>query len=394
MAKRDNGAGSVRQRTRTRPDGSLYKYWEGMVTVGTDQNGRLKRRTVTARTKTELLGKMKEIFSAVEHGTYAEVNKLTVLQWLNEWFEVYEKRKVKQYTANSYKTIINKHIAPEIGTIKLQKLRNSDLQRFYNALADKGLSGKTIKNIDAVLSKALNDAVKHGVIGANPRSLNVELPKIKQHEVTPLTDAEIPVFISAIDEEPYRNIYALALFCGLRKGECLGLSWNNVDIKNRRITVSQQLQRNMESGEYFVEKSTKSNKTRTIQMPPLAVDYLKAEKRKQDLNRMKAGELWSNPEGLVFTDEIGRRVSFPTLNGQFKRMVQRMGRPDLRFHDLRHSAATVALAAGADIKSVQQLLGHSTASTTLNIYSHVTEKMKEDTASRIQNYYDNLERKA
>ncbi len=322
------------------------------------------------------------------------MNKLTVLQWLNEWFDVYEKRKVKQYTANSYKTIIEKHIGPEIGNIKLQKLRNSDLQRFYNALADKGLSGKTIKNIDAVISKALNDALKHGVIGSNPRSLNVELPKVKQHEVSPLTDAEIPAFMAAIDNEPFRNVYALALFCGLRKGECLGLSWDNVDLKNKRITISQQLQRNMETGQYFVEKSTKSNRTRVILMPPLTVDYLKAEKRKQDLNRMAAGEMWSNPDNLVFTDEVGRRISFPTLNGQFKRMVKQMGRPDLRFHDLRHSAATVALAAGADIKSVQQLLGHSSASTTLNIYSHVTEKMKEDTASRIQSYYDGLGQKA
>lgn len=394
MAKRDNGAGAVTQRTRERSDGSVYKYWEGRVTVGTDANGNQKRRTVTAHTKTELLAKMKEISIAVERGTYAEVSKLTVLQWLNEWFDVYEKRKVKQYTANSYKTIIEKHIGPEIGNIKLQKLRNSDLQRFYNALADKGLSGKTIKNIDAVISKALGDALKHGVIGSNPRSLNVELPKVKQHEVSPLTDAEIPAFIAAIDNEPFRNVYALALFCGLRKGECLGLSWDNVDLKNKRITISQQLQRNMETGQYFVEKSTKSNRTRVILMPPLTVDYLKAEKRKQDLNRMAAGEMWSNPDNLVFTDEVGRRISFPTLNGQFKRMVTRMGRPDLRFHDLRHSAATVALAAGADIKSVQQLLGHSSASTTLNIYSHVTEKMKEDTASRIQSYYDGLGQKA
>ena len=237
MAKRDNGAGTVTQRSRTNPDGSIYKYWEGRITTGTGSDGRQKRRTVTAKTKSELLSKMREITRALEDGTYAGANRITVSEWMAEWYDTYEKRKVKPYTASAYRGIIKNHINPAIGHIRLQQLRNVDIQRFYNALLDGGLSAKTIKNIDAVLSKGLNDAIKQGLIVQNPRNINIELPKQQRREITPLTEAEIPLFLKAIDTDEHRNAYALSLFCGLREGECLGLSWDSVDLAKKQITI-------------------------------------------------------------------------------------------------------------------------------------------------------------
>jgi len=187
-----------------------------------------------------------------------------------------------------------------------------------------------------------------------------------------------------------RNAFALCLFAGLREGECLGLSWGQVDFEKGRITVSQQLQKSKATGEYYIAPSTKSGKPRTIEPPPIAFDYLRAERVRQLENRLKAGPVWSNPDDLVFTDESGRHYAIYTSYKRFKAIAASIGRPDARPHDLRHTAATVAIASGADIKSVQDLLGHATASFTLNVYAHTSEQMMKDTAARVQGYYDNM----
>ena len=218
-----------------------------------------------------------------------------------------------------------------------------------------------------------------------------ELPKAEHKEIRPLADSEIPRFLAAIDGSPMRNAFALCLFAGLREGECLGLSWKQVDFERGRITVSQQLQREKaRGGRYYIAPSTKSGKPRTVELPPIAFEYLRAERVKQLENRLKAGPMWSNPDDLVFTDEVGTHYAIHTFYKRFKAIAASIGRPDARPHDLRHTAATVAIASGADVKSVQELLGHATASFTLNVYAHTSEQMMKDTAARVQSYYDSM----
>ena len=179
------------------------------------------------------------------------------------------------------------------------------------------------------------------------------------------------------------------LDCG--RGNAWAFSWSQVDFKKGRITVSQQLQREKKKGgAYYIASTTKNGKARTIEPPPIAFQYLKAEWNRQHENCFKAGEAWSNSDNLVFTDETGQHLAIITFYKHFKKIAASIGRPDARPHDLRHSCATVALAAGADIKSVQSLLGHATAAFTLNVYAHTSEKMMQDTAERMQSYYDNL----
>ena len=253
-----------------------------------------------------------------------------------------------------------------------------------------GRSGKTVKNVAAVLHKAFSVALKQGIIASNPCDA-AELPKVERHEITPLTDEEIPLFLQAIDGSPMRNAYALCLFAGLREGECLGLSWKQVDFQRGRITVSQQLQKEKtKGGKYYIAPSTKSGKPRTIEPPPIAFEYLRAERVRQLENQLQAGPVWDNPDDLVFTNEAGQHHSIVTFYKHFKRIAASIGRPDARPHDLRHTAATVAIASGADVKSVQDLLGHATASFTLNVYAHTSEQMMKDTAARMQSYYDGL----
>lgn len=274
--------------------------------------------------------------------------------------------------------------------MELQAVKGTHVQRLYNSMTKAGLSGKTVKNVSAVLHKALSVALKQGILQTNPCDA-AELPKVEHHEMTPLTDEEIPRFLAAIDGSPMRNAYALCLFAGLREGECLGLSRGQIDFQRGRIVVSQQLQKEkVKGGRYYIAPSTKNGKPRTIEPPPIAFEYLRAEKRRQAENRLKAGPAWDNPNDLVFTDETGKHYAIVSFYKNFKRIAASIGRPDARPHDLRHTAVTVAIASGADIKSVQDLLGHATASFTLNVYAHTSEQMMKDTAARMQSYYDNL----
>lgn len=377
------GGGTIRQR----PDGR----WEARYTVGRDPGtGKQIQRSVYGSTQKEVRQKLAQITAAIDKGTYQAPNKITVSEWMDEWLTTFCANKVKPLTLSSYSAMIKNHIIPAFGAVEVQAVKGAHIQRLYNSMTKAGLSGKTVKNVGAILHKSFSVAMKQGIIATNPCDA-AELPKAEYKEIRPLADDEIPRFLAAIDRSPMRNSYALCLFAGLREGECLGLSWRQVDFEKGRITVSQQLQQEKaKGGKYYIAPSTKSGKTRTIEPPPIAFEYLRAEWVKQLENRLKAGPAWHNPDDLVFTDEAGKHYTFFMFYRRFKRIAASIGRPDARPHDLRHTAATIAIASGADVKSVQELLGHATASFTLNVYAHTSEQMMKDTAARMQSYYDGL----
>lgn len=376
------GAGTIRQRS----DGT----WEGRLSLGGGE-----RRSFYGSTQSEVRKKMTEAQRSIDNGTYHAPNKITVGEWLDTWYTAYCVPRVKPLTLACYEVVIRVHLKPKIGKIRLQDLKGVHVQQIYNDMIAAGRAPKTVKNAAAVLHKALSIAVKQGYIPFNPADA-AELPRDTQKEIKPLTDSEIPLFLNAIEDSPYRNSYALCLFAGLREAECLGLSWDCVDFEEQTLTIKQQLMHERKKGaKYYIASSTKSGKPRTIRPPAIAFQYLRAEWVKQAERRLAAGERWSNPDNLVFTNELGGNVSTVTFYNTFKRLVAKIGRPDLRVHDLRHTAATVAIASGADIKSVQDLLGHATATFTLNVYAHTSDAMRKDTAARVQGYYDNLiEKKA
>lgn len=384
MAKRGaNGGGTIRQRKDGR--------WEARITIGINPGtGKPIRRSIYGDTQAAVRKEMTAQLRELDRGTYQAPNKITVAAWMMEWLTTFCVNKVKPLTYQSYQAIIKNHIVPAFGAVEIQAVKGSHIQRLYNSMTAAGLSGKTVKNVSAVLHKSFSVALKQGIIAANPCD-GAELPKAEHKDIHPLADDEIPRFLAAIDESPMRNAYALCLFAGLREGECLGLSWGQVDFERGRITVSQQLQQEKaKGGRYYISPSTKSGKPRTIQPPAIAFEYLRAERVRQMENRLKAGPIWSNQDDLVFTDEAGKHYTFFMFYRRFKRIAASIGRPDARPHDLRHTAATVAIASGADIKSVQDLLGHATASFTLNVYAHTSEQMMKDTAARMQSYYDGL----
>lgn len=225
------GSGTIRQRSDGR--------WEARFTVGRDPGtGKQIQRSVYGSTQKEARQKLAQAVAAVDAGTYQTPNRITVSAWMDEWLTTFCANKVKLLTYQSYEGIIKNHIKPAIGAVELQAVKGTHIQRLYNSMTEAGLSGKTVKNVSAVLHKAFSVALKQGIIQANPCDA-AELPKAAHKEIHPLTDEEIPLFLAAIDDSPMRNAFALCLFAGLREGECLGLSWKQVDFERGRITISQ-----------------------------------------------------------------------------------------------------------------------------------------------------------
>ena len=323
-----SGAGSIRQR----PDGR----WEARVTVGSNPGtGKPIRRSIYGDTQAAVRKEMTAVLRDVDRGTYQTPSKMTVKIWMETWLDTFCTG-LKPLTVSAYNTAMKTHIVPAFGAMPVQELKGIHVQKLFNDMLEAGKSPKTVKNTAAILHKALSVAVKQGYIAANPCEA-AEVPKVTRHEIKPLTDAEIPVFLAAIEDHPFRNAYGLCLFAGLREGECLGLTWDCVDFDRGRITVRQQLQKSRtESGTYRIVSSTKSGKVRVIEPPTVAFDYLRSERTRQVENRLRAGKLWDNAQDLVFTNPLGGHVVIETFRRNFKRLAASMGRPDLRPHDLRY----------------------------------------------------------
>ena len=377
MAKRTaSGTGSIRQRS----NGG----WEARYTApdGT-------RKSIYGKTQKEVKSKLTAILHSIDTGAYQEPSRLTVGEWLWTWLDTYARPTVKPSTLEQYRRCIRVHLVPHLGSIKLQRLRGADIQRMYNELLDAGTAGSTIHNIAAPLKRALSTAQRQRLILQNPCDL-ADLPKAPKKEVKPFTTEETAAFLEAIKGDPLENAFAVCLFCGLREGEVLGLAWDAVDFEAKTLTVSQQLQKDRTAGTHII--TTPKSKPRVIVPPPIAFEYLRNERVKQAEARLLVGPEWNNPDNLVFTGPLGKFVSIPNFFQHFKRIAASIGRPDAHPHTLRHTAATMALASGADVKSVQNLLGHSSAAMTLDIYSHATEQMQRDTAERMQNYFDSIQK--
>lgn len=385
--KSASGAGTIRKRTITK-GGKPYTYWEARFTVGFDpQTGKQIQRSISGKTQKEVAQKLREVTAELDQGSYQEPTKMTLGEWLEIWLKEYSAN-LKPMTLQTYSEQVKNHIIPELGRIKLKDLKTHMIQRFYNSMAtgEKPLSAKTIKNIHGVLHKALHQAVSNNLIRDNPATACV-LPKVQKPEIKPLEPQEIHRVLQEAEDDDYRNIITVALFTGMRQGELLGLSWDCIDFESGVITVKQQLQH--KDGKYFL-CSPKSNKPRRILPAQLVLDALKAEQEKQEHARQQAGEVWNNPFNLVFTDASGKNLVRRTVVKHFKAIAGRAGVGDARFHDMRHSFAVTSLLAGDDVKTVQENLGHATAAFTLDVYGHVTNQMRRDSASRLQKFYESL----
>ena len=386
--KRANGEGNLRKRS----NGT----WEARVTLGTDpKTGKLISKSVYARTQKECREKMKALLgidggqAATPPAAPKEPPKprpedvITVGQWLDTWLKEYL-ADVKPNTALQYESVVRLHLKPAFGDVLLKDLRTPMIQKFYNKMRDDGVSPKYIKNIHGILHKALQQAVLLNYLRTNPTNACI-LPKIIKKEIHPMDDRDTTRFLEAIKGSRYELLLKVDLFTGLREGELLGLMWDCVDFDKGTILVNKQLHRSQKKGEGYYFAPPKNNKSRTIRPAPYVMTLLRQQKLVQTQMRLAVGPAWQE-SGLVFTNEFGRYISLRAVFDCFKRTVRKIGLPDLRIHDLRHTYAVNSIRAGDDIKTVQSNLGHATAAFTLDVYGHFTDDMRQASSQRMEQF--------
>jgi integrase len=395
------GGGTIRKRTDR-------EGWEGRYTIGRDPGtGKQIQKSVYGKTQAEVRKKLAQIVTDIDNDVYTEPAKLTVGGWLDIWLKDYIGN-VKPPTRRSYVDNVNNHIKPALGAVPLRKLSAHMVQGFYNDLLEggrimqkgqtkekpAGLSPKTVKNIHGALHRALNQAVLLGYIKANPTDATV-LPRIEKKEMLVLQGEEVPAFMKAAESHYHGILFTVTLFTGLRRGEVLGIEWNRVDFANGTIFINKQLQREeREDGTTgdLVLVPLKNDRVRTLTPPSTVFALLERQRRRQNEKKLKAGALWGD-SGLVFTNELGGPLDADAVYDSYKRFLEANGLPDIRLHDLRHTAATLMLQNGVSIKTVQETLGHATAAFTLDVYGHVTEQMKREAADKMEGYIQSLKNK-
>ena len=385
MAKKSAaGSGTIRKKTVTK-NGKQYTYWEARYSAGRDPGtGKQIQRSISGKTQKEVSQKLKSITSSLDDGTYVAPCKLTVGQWLDIWTSEYLSS-VKPRTADLYKGVVNARIKPGIGALKLDALTPHVIQTYCNDLSREGLAPKTVKNIHGILHKTLQQAVINGYIKNNPADSTV-LPRVNRRDIKPLDEEQISVFLKTIQGHEYCDLFTVTLFTGMREGEALGLLWDCVDFETSTIKVDKQLQLIRGSRGQYQIVPTKNSKSRTITLAPSVVKILRNVKHKQLENKMLYGAAWEN-SGFVFTNELGHHLFASTVYKSFKRVMEEIGSPETRFHDLRHSYAVASIRSGDDIKTVQDNLGHATAAFTLDVYGHVTQQMKQESANRMEQFF-------
>ena len=387
--KNAKGGGTIRKRSDGR--------WEARYTLGIDpKTGKQIQKSVYGKTQKEVRQKLTAITAEIDDGTYIPPDKTTVEQWLNIWLKEYMGDK-KYGTVRNYKNACKYHIIPYIGQYRLSELKPYTIQALYNRLGreedgKKALSPKTIHNVHGVLSKALNQAVWNEMIRSNPAQLTTR-PRKTRKDITTLSDEQIQKFGALVEQDSYRAILKFILFSGVRESEAIGLTWDCIDFDRGTIRIYRQmLKRTKEAGGYTLA-SLKNDKERLLTPPPMLMTMLKEQKREQVERRMKAGPAWRGWNSVeeqktwfVFTTEFGDHYCPQTVYAHFKKIARQIGAEKANVHSLRHTYAVLCLQNGDDVKTVQSNLGHATAAFTLDVYGHVSEKMKQDSAERMEAY--------
>ena len=373
--KRANGEGSIRKRKDGR--------WEGRYTAGHDPaTGKQIFKNVLGKTQAEVKEKLKKALVEAGQIDFTKSGKYTVGTWMDEWFENVAKIKVRPSSHQTYRGYIDNHIKPNIGNIPLEKLTTMDLQKLYRTLLTKGrverieaenqpsgLSAKTVRNINQVISSALDLAVAQKIIPSNPTDA-CELPKVEHREMQTIPEEQLQAFLAEAKATGVYEMYYIELATGLRRGELLGLKWQDIDWKNGIIKVRRQIAR--VDGQIVEAPLKTKNSYRTVTISPQAIEVLKQQRAKTH-------------DQYVFPSPNGGPISPDSVNNMLKRVLARAGIPKVRFHDLRHTFATIALQNGVDIKTVSGMLGHFSAGFTLDTYAHVTTAAQKEAAQTMGN---------
>jgi len=373
MTRRGRGEGSIRHRADGR--------WEATLTL-TAMGGGRRRKSYFGKTRAEVAGKLTAALKGQADGLPVPSGRSTVAAFLSQWLEA-KRPSLRPESFRRYREMCHLHIVPDVGRKPLSKLSPADVQALYARVRAKGLSGTSLSLLHGVLHKSLDDAARWNLVVRNVCDL-VDVPKRTTPDMRTLNADEATALLDAAKDDPLEAFYTVALTCGLRLGELQALRWKDVDLQRRRLSVTATYQGMQDGTPVFSEPKTARSK-REVHLSLMAVEALKQHRVRQ-LERRLLG-LWED-HGLVFATAFGRPLDGNNIRTRsFARLLERAGLPPMRFHSLRHTAATLLMAEGVNIKVASEMLGHADITTTLRIYSHVLPSMQEQAADAMDRLF-------
>lgn len=373
----------MKKRRRGTGEGAIFQRADGMWVARITLEGG-QRKTYYAKTRKEVTEKLNKAKRSVEDGLSLDIDRQTLAQYLERWLATAVKSSVAPKTYEFYELMCRTAITPRIGHLKLAKVTAMDVQKLYTDLANSGKSPRTVHHAHRVLHRACKQATDWQLIPRNPCD-GAQAPRVPRLEMQVWTPDESDAFVLATREDRMHALYVLALTTGMRQGELLGLRWADIDLGAGTAAVRRSLQRQKEAGLVFTEPKT-SRSRRSIRLSQTAVHALKRHKDQQEREREAAGGDWQAGD-LVFCTSTGAPLSSTNETKRFQRAAEQAQLPALRFHDLRHTAATILLVKGVHVKLVSEMLGHSTISLTLDTYSHVIPSMHGDAAAAMDTVF-------
>jgi integrase len=362
--RRERGEGRVHQR---KSDGR----WCGSITIGY-RDGKRIDKWVYGSKKREVLQKLDKLKREYQQGLHVQGQRQTVEQFLQAWLEAFIKPpRRKRSTYQSYEEMTRLYIIPALGHIQLDKLAPEHVQHMVNELSKTHLSPRTVQYTASILSRALNKAVNFGYLARNVVQV-VEIPRVERRLIKPLDTQQAHQFLHAVAGHRLEPLYRVALSLGLRRGEILALSWNDIDFHHSTLTV---------------QAGKTESARRTLNLPDFLMTMLREHQREQHEEQVALGAAWKE-HGLVFPSEVGTPINPRNLVRHFKATLERAGLPSsIRFHDLRHSCATFLLAQGASLHVVKDILGHSRIGVTADIYGHVLPEAQKEAIGKVESLF-------
>jgi len=365
-------------------EGSIYQRKDGRYAAALRVEG--KRKVYYGKTYKEAQEKLQQALYEKKQGMLATGPQQTLEQFLSHWIEHVQKPAVGIRSYINQRGVLYNHVIPVLGKVRMRQVTPEKLEMLYELLQqEKNLKGSTIKLVHATLHKAFGYAVRRNIIARNPCDLAIK-PRTEKFDIQPLNEDQARRLVEIVRGDLlFEGLITITVTLGLRRGEVLGLKWDDIDFVNKCLYIRRSVGHLGRHGIIEKKPKTKSG-LRKVNVPDFLIDILKLHRQRQEEQKVKKGTAWKN-SGYVFCNTVGNFYHEGNLDKRYKRLLKDAGLPEVRFHDLRHSAATILISMGVNPKVVQELLGHSSITTTLNTYTHVLPTMQQEAMQKLHDFY-------
>jgi len=369
--------------------GHIVKRYKGsysiVLNLGTDPaTGKRKQQWISVKgTKKVAEKRLAEMLHQLDTGMFMKPGKITLADYLKQWLKDYCWANLAPRTAEGYESIVHCHLIPSLGQIPLTQLKPEHLQHVYSNKLAAELSHRTVRYIHVTLHKALQDAVRLGIIVRNPADA-VKPPKVQRQEIRTMSESDIHIFLEFAKSTPYYALFFLALFTGMRRSELLALRWSDVDLILCQLSVTRALHQLQDGSRIFRQPKTAKGR-RLISLSPSTTSLLIEHREQQEEMRQALGSTLTEDD-LVFCHEDGKPLLPNSVSHAWTKLARRTGLKGIRLHDARHTHASLMLKQGIHPKIVQERLGHASIQITLDTYSHVAPGLQAAAA----NHFDDI----